>query len=128
MSVSSSDAVWFTVAMRSIGILVLALGIPWLASETMAATWYLLPQAGGPVWVSNRWQPFMLLLGPLLQVVLGLYLAFGGGALRRICLGSVGARRPVCNYDVRGIRGATCPECGIGLPGRDVAHTRADSE
>ena len=129
MSVSSSDATWFTVAMRSIGILVLALGIPWLASEVMAARWYLFPQPRGTAsWVANKWQPFVFVVGPSLQVMLGLYLVLGGRALKRMCLGSVEARCPVCNYDVRGLRGPACPEYGIGLPGRDTASVTTESE
>jgi hypothetical protein len=129
MSVSSSDASWFTATMRSIGVLVLALGLPWLVSEVMAATWYLFPQPpGAPVWVANKWQPFVFVIAPLLQVVLGFYLLFAGRRLKRFCLTGVGAHCPICGYDLRGMSGATCPECGVGIPWRESTRGAVKSE
>jgi hypothetical protein len=66
----------------------------------------------------RTWWYLMPILGPALQVAIGVYLLVGAKPLVRYCCRGALGMCPACNYDVRDVPGATCPECGVGLPGR----------
>lgn len=64
--------------------------------------------------------------GPILQFVFGVYLLFRGRLLMRLCVPDIGARCPVCEYDLRRNSSGKCPECGCEIRPFKAAH--ADDE
>lgn len=110
------DVTWFRLAVRAIGILVFALGLPAVfAHVASVATWL---REGMP-WGGEMLVWYVLpLLGPVAQLALGFYLIVGARPLIRYCTRGALGMCPACNYDVRQVPGPTCPECGVPLPGR----------
>jgi hypothetical protein len=113
----SIDVTWFRLAVRGIGILLVAWGIPSLGNSLG----YALFDAGA-LTPSELWR-FVAAgaLGPIAQIGIGLYLLVGArGLITYCCRGALGMC-PACNYDVRHVPGRTCPECGVALPARGAA-------
>lgn len=122
MHSASSETLWFRLAVRGVGILMLAWGLPSFIQRLLALIWeYDMMGAGGGgiVGYPNGWLMIAsALVGPTVQIAMGVYLLRGAtGLIAYCCRGALGMC-PACNYDVRNVPGATCPECGVALPGR----------
>ena len=71
---------------------------------------------------NDWWWLASTIVGPGAKVVIGLYLILGARTLITYCTRGALGMCPACNYDVRNVPGATCPECGSPLPGRAPSH------
>lgn len=123
------DYSWFKLFVRALGVIFIGLGGPTVigAIATMAAQLEYFrsqPSGGGP----SLWMYLTMMggsaLGSLLQLLFGLYLLLGGSRLIDLCLRGVLGHCAACGYDVHDITGATCPECGVLLPGRSPVPPR----
>lgn len=114
----------FRLALRAIGILVLAQNLPWAAVGCgSVALRRLLPGVGPSSW-------FLFDLNYILihtfGVVLGLYLFFGG---RWIVNRAIPSNRPYCHecgYELTGLpTEGLCPECGTAFrrPGANTTES-----
>ena len=100
---------WFTLVLRAIGIVMLGGTISGLISFITAVVMAVMQKqaTATPEWL--LWGVNQL--GTLLQAGFGLYLLFGARGLVKYCLASVGGC-PECGYDLTGLQGDRCPECG----------------
>jgi hypothetical protein len=118
MSSSTHDATWFRLAVRGIGVLLVAWGAPSLVSGALQVLQFMFRQPGMSTYGFDWTWLLPLIGGPLVQVIIGVYLLIGArGLITYCCRGALGMC-PACNYDVRDVPGSTCPECGVALPGR----------
>ncbi len=78
-------------------------------------------------WLSNATFGFQQIgyfladIGILLQFSLGLYMVLGGKRLARLLLRGLPGVPGICErcgYDIAGLEGGRCPECGAKLPER----------
>src|SRR5262245_33853347 len=121
-----NDARWFKLLVRAIGLFVLAQSI-----ERLDGVLRLLisligngPRGYGATFAPSngfeRWlsaiaiQDYIYIATGLAQVAFGLYMLFGAPRLARYCVRQVRARCALCDYDIRGLKGA-CPECGLPI-------------
>lgn len=115
------ERAWFRLIVRALGILFLGLGTSELISfghrlymqvyyeHAAGSTTPLLP------WVSYG-------ISTLVQPAIGVYLLFFAEGLIRLCLRDSLGRCAYCTFDLRGVKGDVCPECGSPLaPQRAVS-------
>src|SRR5262245_7816279 len=122
MSSLAPDVTWFRLVIRGIGVLLLALGVPGLLNGGLQMVWYVRQQSSF-YGATPDWWWLVYIVSPVAQTGIGLYLLLGArGLINYCCRGALGMC-PACNYDVRNISGANCPECGSPLPGRTPAPT-----
>lgn len=53
----------------------------------------------------------------------GLYLFFGGAWIANLAIPSNRRYCPECAYELRGLRGLNCPECGTQIIGRSLTES-----
>ncbi len=108
---------WCLVGIRAVGFLVLIVAVP--AFLAMILKMFLNPLLGigqvslGDILYSSSNYTSLSLLS------LGLYLFFGGKwVARQITRGiPIPGTCPGCGYDIRGMEGGRCPECGAKIVG-----------
>ncbi len=117
MNSSAPDVTWFRLAIRGIGVLLIAWGLPSVVTGVVQGVWYFFQGMGfgGP---GMDWWWLFYTLGPMVQVGVGVYLVVGARNLIAYCCRGALGMCPACNYDIRNVPGATCPECGVALPAR----------
>lgn len=109
---------WVHTVIRLIGVLFIGLSVPGVinlgpalldafASASAFGGWSGRPNA---VLIWGFW-----ILAALSQFLFGLYLVFGGKAVFRLCVKDVPWMCSSCGYDVHGVTGDRCPECGKAL-------------
>ncbi|MCC6908604.1 MAG: hypothetical protein IT430_11720 [Phycisphaerales bacterium] len=59
----------------------------------------------------------------LFTFVVGLYLFFGGAWIANLAIPSNRRYCPECAYELRGLRGLNCPECGTQIIGRSLTES-----
>ncbi|MCC6659703.1 MAG: hypothetical protein IT437_02330 [Phycisphaerales bacterium] len=103
---------WCLMVLRTIGLVLLCLSLPGLP-DIVFSPLYLENYAGGALvalqaFLSNN---HLWMLG------LGLYFFFGGKwVARQITRGlAFPGMCPGCGYDIRGMEGGRCPECGVKI-------------
>ncbi|MGP1310022.1 MAG: hypothetical protein ACTS27_07495 [Phycisphaerales bacterium] len=109
------------VGLKLVGMLLLGLALPDLAGNAaqIGHYWvYMRPQAvaaGGGGLGSAWWYWTIPMLGPVFQGVFGAVLYFRAGPIaRRLAPTGVRLCRE-CGYDIKGVTGERCPECGAAL-------------
>lgn len=119
MNSPAPDVTWFRLAVRGIGVLLVAWGLPSFVSGVVVIVWQIAeigPLFGGSV----DWWRLSFALGPFVQICLGVYLLVGAKSLISYCCRGALGMCPACNYDIRNVPGNTCPECGVALPARSA--------
>lgn len=110
------DTRYFALAVRAIGIFVLAEAAPnalyYLVSSF--GMYQQLKQSPGASIEDLLWGQGPTILYTLLRLALGVYLLRGGGAIARYCVRVCEYACPACGYDLRNVSTETCPECGRG--------------
>lgn len=113
-----TDHVWFRLALRGIGVLLVGLSLPsvlgylgWLVVAVPALV------AGSSDYSSEQ-TPMLLFsfVGVATQAGFGLYLLLGGERLFRYCTRDLLALCTSCGYDLHGLHADRCPECGTPAP------------
>lgn len=113
-----NDLRWFRLALRAIGILVLALALPnvitWVGWSLEAAIWWKQAEPMQPGYIVRA---FAGAAATTAQTLLGLYLLIGGEWLVRFCTSDLRAS------EVDGQGTVRCPECGylVSTASRPVA-------
>jgi hypothetical protein len=116
---------WCTIAVRFIGFLLLiysSIGLSGGLSSMTSSIGSVGGLGGGPFGIGAQLpeaiiiQLLLGLIGPVMQNLLGLYLFFGGKwIVRRLLRGVDWPGRQTCHkcgYELGGIEGGRCPECG----------------
>ena len=121
MSSGTPDVTWFRLTVRGIGVFLVAWPIPDVIGYAAQTLWYIAgDQFNAP---GMDWWYLSGAIGPLAQAAIGIYLIFGARPLIKYCTRGALGLCPACNYDVRDVPGAACPECGVPLPGRPTPPT-----
>jgi hypothetical protein len=113
---------WFRLVIKAIGVYMLALYMPpflWvLGSSLIAQILEASPQSGaGWTGPSRLWEMFWYAVSSSsLQVLVGLYLLFGGKWIVNLCIPSNRPYCPECGYQLSLSSRGNCPECGTTLP------------
>jgi len=102
----------FRLAIRAIGVLLIAEGVPSILGALGQALWLLTPSSNAfsttPFFVNLPW-----FISSLARSLVGLYLFFGG---EWIVNRAIPSNRPYCHecgYDLSGLAAdGVCPECG----------------
>jgi hypothetical protein len=110
------DTRYFALAVRAIGIFVLAEAAPnalyYLVSSF--GMYQQLKQSPGASIEDVLWGQGPTILYTLLRLALGVYLLRGGGVIARYCVRVCENACPACGYDLRNVSAEVCPECGCG--------------
>lgn len=127
---------WFRLMLKVVGVLLIGLGVPevittllWMLQLVVLSDWTFVSNygsvggAGSTMFGPEDLFQVLMILGPAVQVLLGLYLLFGGTWLVDRCIPSNRPYCPNCGYDLSHNTGARCSECGVTLPPRDPADT-----
>ncbi len=108
---------WFTLVLRAIGVFFLGSTISYVVSFVSGV---VLAVVQGRATPSYDWLAWMVdQLGVLIQAGFGFYLLFGADRLVAYCLASVRDACPSCGCDIRRLKEAQCPECGVSLEAGD---------
>lgn len=84
--------------------MLVAYGLPSVTMALLQSVWLALDNTSGVPMRDNLWWATYS-IGPVIQLIGGLYLIFGGrGLINYCCRGALGMC-PACNYDVRRLRG-----------------------
>lgn len=109
------DTRYFALAVRAIGLVVLAFAAPDLATLCVSFA-SLVKQSWDPgtTWslVDMGWSYAPPTVRVLVEVAIGIYLLRGGGAIARYCVRVSEFSCPACGYDLRDVQRDLCPECG----------------
>lgn len=116
------ERVWFRLLIRALGVLFLGLSLPTLISLASNIVSALMASNSSP-FAGRDWTIYYIGtgLGYSLQAALGVYLLFFAEGLIRKCITDTLGRCPMCQYDLQGQKGDTCPECGT--PFRTIVAT-----
>lgn len=105
-----SRGLWVIVAVRLIGLLSISIAAP-VFIQMLYGTIERMLTIGLDVDVVRLFLFFWI--GPASQFALGVYLLFFGKRVVRWCLRGLDGKCPRCGYDLQGVRGDVCPECGL---------------
>jgi hypothetical protein len=109
------DTRYFALAVRAIGLVVLAFAAPDAVSMLISIAG-LVKQAVDPgtTWslVDMGWSYAPATARVLAEAAIGIYLLRGGGAIARYCVRVSEFSCPACGYDLRDVQRDLCPECG----------------
>jgi hypothetical protein len=105
----------FRLALKAIGVLLICQGGPDVIERVAGyVTWYML-DAAVPA-TSMHWARIALhIAGPAIQTILGIYLLLGGEWVVRLVLPTATPHCGECGYDLTGLLGEQCPECGAAI-------------
>jgi hypothetical protein len=106
-----SDYIWFKLFIRGIGLLLIGLALPSFVSLALWTVQTFIQSDGQ--WVQYVFLTLLNLAAFSIQLAMGVYLFLGGQRVIRFCLRDVVNRCAFCAYDLRGIKGDVCPECGL---------------
>jgi len=120
---------WFRLLLKIIGIFLLATAIPNLLNAVTAVVGmtmttgrqYWSVGTGFDLWTTLYFAYTQGLIGSILQCVIGIYLLLGGKFLIDLCIPSNRPYCPDCGYELSGLAGDQCPECGASLPAEFIA-------
>ena len=121
---------WFRLVIKAIGVLLIGLSASPLAS---AVIWTVRTMLFGDPWTMYTANSSVMTRGPisfaaileqlinaippLLQMLTGWYLLFGGKWIVNRCIPSNHPYCPECGYDLsHSPHASQCPECGVALP------------
>lgn len=107
------DYRWFKILVRAMGLLLLGMSVPYLAS----AADYLVGSISSPNTAYSRTYVERAVTygaGATGQALLGLYMLSGAPRFVRYCIDQAEKRCIRCDYDLTGLTGA-CPECGAPI-------------
>lgn len=108
------DTRYFALAIRIVGIFVLAQSIPNALYQALSLfrifdrTSSVTPSSLAEI--AWTWGPMFAF--QIAELAVGFYLLFGGGALSRWCIRSCEFNCPRCGYDLEEVKADRCPECG----------------
>lgn len=107
------ERIWFRLLIRALGVLFIGLSVPAIVSLAggLASS---LTSTNAAALGSSEWTMYYVGtgLGYGLEAGFGIYLLFFGEGLIRKCIADTLGRCAVCQYDLHGQTGDTCPECG----------------
>ena len=120
---------WFRLLLKIIGIFLLATAIPSLLNAVTGVVGmtmgsgrqYWSVGTGFDLWNMLYVACMQGLIGNILQCVIGIYLLLGGKFLTDLCIPSNRPYCPDCGYELSGLAGDQCPECGATLPAEFIA-------
>ncbi len=112
---------WFRLMIKAIGVLLIGLSIPGLATFLGLIIVLLTADPFGARGIvgPSGWMWSMYLApysGSIVQLAIGVYLLFGGKWIVNLCVPSNRPYCPECGYDLSKATSANCPECGVKLP------------
>lgn len=118
-------APWLRLVFRVVGVLLIALSLPTVASlitGIVSAFWNQMRadplNAPAHSWLAYAVGVFVASIGALAQLALGLYLFINPRWLMKVCIDDITYRCPACRADLRGVTAPlACPTCGVRLPG-----------
>lgn len=124
------DTRYFAMAVRVIGIFVLAEAVPnalhyAVGFVGMFQQW---KEAQGASIEDLLWGQGPIILYMTLRLAMGVYLLRGGGAIARYCVRVCEYACPACGYDLRSVSAEVCPECGCGNVLRGGVRGATDGE
>ncbi len=109
----------FRLTLKAFGVLAIVIAVPEVAQYSV---WVLYNFAQPrPVGQISSWYQLLRVVGPLLQLLLGVYLFFGGNWIVNL---AIPGNRPYCHecgYDLRHVTANRCPECDTPFQPADVA-------
>ncbi len=115
------DRAWVSIGIRLAGLVGLVIALPQVASG-FSVVWTLLQMPSqNPMMAIDYSQHYISAASGAVQLALCLYLLLYPTALASRWLRSLSGKCPQCLYDVRGLPGVICPECGGPLPSPDAA-------
>lgn len=105
----------FRVLLKAIGVLLIAFTVPKLTDQGLLIL-HALNVGGTDEWLEVYFYPVIYggtsAAGAMLQLLLGLYLFFGGKWVTNLAIPDNRSYCPACGYQLTGRDGATCPHCG----------------
>jgi hypothetical protein len=115
---------WFRLALKIVGIYLLARGVPALLNGgataiagSMGFTYWGAGSGGGFDFATMIAMAVQMgLVGSFLESAVGAYLVLGGGLLTNLMIPSNRPYCPDCGHELRSVSGVHCPECGARLP------------
>lgn len=111
---------WFRLAIKAIGILLVAMSLPAFCYDVASLVGYFLfrqQYSGYPGWDPSNWFYLGSLAARAAQPAFGLYLFFGGEWIVNKAIPSGRPYCAACGYDLsKAVAGKPCPECGVQRP------------
>ncbi len=101
---------WFRLLVRLTGIVLVGLSVPSVVAVVTPVI-YTVGDGSGV----NLAYYLAKAIAPAVQLVLGLYLLFGGRWIVQHCLRGIDTVCPICAYDLGAVKDAACPECGFSF-------------
>lgn len=114
---------WLQCLIRIIGIAMIAWGVVGVASVIIAVCLAMFTQINVSLveWLVNQFDQFLL-------IGLGLILMRVSRRLAAIMVPMPARKCPHCDYSLVGVRGGTCPECGMPIPIEGPSPTQSAAE
>lgn len=109
---------WFRLVIKAVGLLLVGLSLPQLVAATAQTAFSIIAaRQPGTTVASPHWWWWFVTTGakPLLQLLMGLYLLFGGKWIVDKIIPSNRPYCPECGYDVSRTATPQCPECGAQI-------------
>lgn len=107
---------YFRLALKAVGVLLIGQNAPAIFERVAFYIEYNIQRQPLTATATYEWLELALqIVGPTLGMVFGLYLLLGGERIVRLVMPTATPHCSECGYDLTGLLGEQCPECGAAI-------------